>query len=209
MSTQVMNNTNVKAGTKIRTIVQVGMLAALAVVLMLFEIPLPVAPSFYEIDFSEVPVLIGAFALGPWAGVIIEAIKILLNLVINGTITAFVGEIGNFIIGVAFVLPAALIYKHKKSKKTAMIGLATGGIIMIVASCFINVFILLPAYGKAFGMPVSAFVDMAAAIHSSINSMAGFALLCVAPFNLLKVVLVSVITMLLYKHISPILKGRR
>ena len=140
---------------------------------------------------------------------IIEAIKILLNLVINGTITAFVGEIGNFIIGVAFVLPAALIYKHKKSKKTAMIGLATGGIIMIVASCFINVFILLPAYGKAFGMPVSAFVDMAAAIHSSINSMAGFALLCVAPFNLLKVVLVSVITMLLYKHISPILKGRR
>ena len=90
-----------------------------------------------------------------------------------------------------------------------MIGLATGGIIMIVASCFINVFILLPAYGKAFGMPVSAFVDMAAAIHSSINSMAGFALLCVAPFNLLKVVLVSVITMLLYKHISPILKGRR
>ena len=211
---------------KTRTMVEIAMLSAIAVVLMLFEFPLPfIAPPFYELDFSEVPVLIGAFALGPWAGVIIEAIKILLNLVINGTITAFVGEIGNFIIGVAFVLPAALIYKHKKSKKTAMIGLATGGIIMIVASCFINVFILLPAYGKAFGMPVSAFVDMAAAIHSSINSMAGFALLCVAPFNLLKVVLVitdtsttfsrlkvvlvSVITMLLYKHISPILKGRR
>ena len=191
---------------KTRTMVEIAMLSAIAVVLMLFEFPLPfIAPPFYELDFSEVPVLIGAFALGPWAGVIIEAIKILLNLVINGTITAFVGEIGNFIIGVAFVLPAALIYKHKKSKKTAMIGLATGGIIMIVASCFINVFILLPAYGKAFGMPVSAFVDMAAAIHSSINSMAGFALLCVAPFNLLKVVLVSVITMLLYKHISPIL----
>lgn len=195
---------------KTRTMVEIAMLSAIAVVLMLFEFPLPfIAPPFYELDFSEVPVLIGAFALGPWAGVIIEAIKILLNLVINGTITAFVGEIGNFIIGVAFVLPAALLYKHKKSKKTAMIGLATGGIIMIVASCFINVFILLPAYGKAFGMPVSAFVDMAAAIHSSINSMAGFALLCVAPFNLLKVVLVSVITMLLYKHISPILKGRR
>ena len=195
---------------KTRTMVEIAMLSAIAVVLMLFEFPLPfIAPPFYELDFSEVPVLIGAFALGPWAGVIIEAIKILLNLVINGTITAFVGEIGNFIIGVAFVLPAALIYKHKKSKKTAMIGLATGGIIMIVASCFINVFILLPAYGKAFGMPVSAFVDMAAAIHSSINSMAGFALLCVAPFNLLKVVLVSVITMLLYKHISPILKRKK
>lgn len=130
---------------KTRTMVEIAMLSAIAVVLMLFEFPLPfIAPPFYELDFSEVPVLIGAFALGPWAGVIIEAIKILLNLVINGTITAFVGEIGNFIIGVAFVLPAALIYKHKKSKKTAMIGLATGGIIMIVASCFINVFILLP-----------------------------------------------------------------
>lgn len=186
------------------------MLSAIAVVLMLFEFPLPfIARRFTSWISARCRCSSVHLPWGPWAGVIIEAIKILLNLVINGTITAFVGEIGNFIIGVAFVLPAALIYKHKKSKKTAMIGLATGGIIMIVASCFINVFILLPAYGKAFGMPVSAFVDMAAAIHSSINSMAGFALLCVAPFNLLKVVLVSVITMLLYKHISPILKGRR
>ena len=99
---------------KTRTMVEIAMLSAIAVVLMLFEFPLPfIAPPFYELDFSEVPVLIGAFALGPWAGVIIEAIKILLNLVINGTITAFVGEIGNFIIGVAFVLPAALIYNKK------------------------------------------------------------------------------------------------
>jgi len=174
------------------------------------KFPLPfIAPPFYELDFSEVPVLIGAFALGPMAGVAIEAIKILLNLVINGTITAGVGELANFVMGVLFVLPASLIYKHKKTKKNAMIGLTVGGIIMVVGACFINVFIMLPAYGNAFGMPVEAFIGMAAAIHASIDSMAGFALLCVAPFNLLKVVVVSLITMLLYKHVSPILKGKR
>jgi len=195
---------------KTRTMVEVAMLSAIAVVLMLFEFPLPfIAPPFYELDFSEVPVLIGAFALGPMAGVAIEAIKILLNLVINGTITAGVGELANFVMGVLFVLPASLIYKHKKTKKNAMIGLTVGGIIMVVGACFINVFIMLPAYGNAFGMPVEAFIGMAAAIHASIDSMAGFALLCVAPFNLLKVVVVSLITMLLYKHVSPILKGKR
>ncbi len=195
---------------KTRTMVEVAMLSAIAIVLMLFEFPLPfIAPPFYELDFSEVPILIGAFAIGPAAGVVIEAIKILLNLVINGTITAGVGEMANFIMGVAFVLPASLIYKHKKTKKTAVIGLVTGTLTMTVVACFVNTLILLPAYGKAFGMPVEAFVEMAAAIHASIDSMAGFAMLCVAPFNLLKGVLVSVITMLLYKHISPILKGRR
>ena len=195
---------------KTRTMVEVAMLSAIAVVLMLFEFPLPfIAPLFYELDFSEVPILIGAFALGPVAGIAIEAIKILLNLVINGTITAGVGELANFIMGVAFVLPASLIYKHKKTKKNAIIGLVAGGVIMTVAACFINVLVLLPAYGKAFGMPMEAFVQMAAAIHSSIDSLTGFALLCVAPFNILKAVLVSVLTILLYKHISPILKGRR
>ncbi len=195
---------------KTRTMVEVAMLGAIAVILMLFEFPLPfLAPSFYELDFSEVPVLIGAFAIGPMAGVVIEAIKILLNLVINGTITGGVGELANFIFGVCYVLPAALIYKHKKTKKTAIIGMAAGTVVMVAAACFINVFFLLPAYGAAFGMPVEAFVEMAQAINSSIQDMTGFALLCVAPFNLLKGVLVAVITALLYKHISPILKGHR
>ena len=93
-----------------------AMLSAISVILMLFEIPLWFAPSFYEIDFSEVPVLIGAFALGPLAGVVIELLKILLNLAINGTMTMFVGEFANFLIGIAFVVPAAIIYQRKKTK---------------------------------------------------------------------------------------------
>ena len=112
MSTQVMNNANVKARTGVRTIVQAGMLGAIAVVLMLFEIPLPFAPSFYEIDFSEVPVMIGTFAIGPVAGAAIELVKILLNFIINGTTTAGVGEVANFLIGCALVVPAGIIYRR-------------------------------------------------------------------------------------------------
>ena len=115
-STATMNSSN------IRTIVSVGMLAAIAVVLMLFEFPLPfIAPSFYELDLSEVPILIGAFALGPVAGVMAELVKILLNLAISGTDTAFVGEFANFVMGCAFVVPASLIYQAKKSRKNALI----------------------------------------------------------------------------------------
>ena len=107
-----------------RMIVCVGMLAAISTILMLFEFPLPfLAPGFYELDFSEVPILIGAFALGPVAGVLTELVKVLLNLVVNGTQTAFVGEFANFVMGCMFVLPASLIYKMKKSRKHAVMGL--------------------------------------------------------------------------------------
>lgn len=188
----------------------VGMLAAISVILMLFEFPLPfIAPGFYELDFSEVPILIGAFALGPTAGILTELVKILLNLVINGTDTAFVGEFANFVMGCAFVVPASLIYSMKKSRKRALIGLASGTVIMSAAAFFINALVLLPAYSKAFGMPIEVFVEMGTAINPAINGVWTFVLLAVVPFNLIKGILVSVITILLYKYISPILKGTR
>ena len=108
----------------VKAIVKIGMLAAVAVILMLFEIPLPFAPSFYEIDFSEVPVLVGCFAMGPFAGALIELIKILLNFVLTGTQTAGVGEIANFIIGCALCVPAGLIYRRNRTRKNALIGMA-------------------------------------------------------------------------------------
>lgn len=194
---------------KTRWMVEVAMLSAVAVVLMLLEFPLPfIAPPFYELDLSEIPAFIGAFALGPLAGVIIEAIKVLLNLVINGTITGGVGEAANFLIGISFILPAGFIYKKHKSKKSAVTGMATGGIVMVVLSCFVNEYILIPAYGAAMGLEISAFIQMAAAIHPSIDSLWKMVLLCVIPFNTIKAIIVSVLTTLLYKHISPILKGK-
>src|SRR5574344_812846 len=127
VTTNTEKRTNVKSGTNVRTMVQIAMLSAVATVLMLVEFPLPfIAPSFYELDFSEVPVLIGAFAMGPLAGAIIELIKILLNFVLNGTMTAGVGELANFLMGCAFVVPAGIIYKKSKTKKNAVIGMVTG-----------------------------------------------------------------------------------
>ena len=171
---------------KTRYMVQVAMLGAAAVVLMFFDIPLPFAPSFYKIDLSEVPVLIGAFAMGPLAGAAIELIKILLNLVMKGSTTAGVGEVANFLIGCAYVMPAAWIYKTQKTKKNAMIGMAVGTVFLAAAGGLLNAFVLLPAYGKAFGMPIETFIQMGSAVHSSVNGLLTFALLIIAPFNIFK-----------------------
>ena len=204
MSTQVMNNTNVKAGTKIRTIVQVGMLAAIAVVLMLFEIPLPFAPSFYEIDFSEVPVMIGTFAMGPLAGAAIELVKILLNFFINGTTTAGVGEVANFLIGCALVVPAGIIYRRKRTRKGAIIGMAAGTVFMTLLGCVLKAYVLLPTYAAAFQLPIDSLVAMGTAVNGSITDLFTFVAFAVAPFNILKGVLVSLIVFLIYKKISPV-----
>lgn len=194
-----------KSSISARTVAQIGMLAAVATVLMLFEIPLPFAPSFYELDFSEVPILIGCFAMGPAAGACIELIKILLNFIINGTITAGVGEIANFLIGCSLVVPAGIIYRKMHSKKGALIGMTVGTLFMTIVGCFLNAYILLPTYAKAFEMPIDALVGMGTAINANITSLFTFVAFAVAPFNLLKGVLVSLIVFLVYKKISPIL----
>lgn len=206
-----IKNTNVAQNEKrrfgAREIAFIGMFGAIAAVLMYFEFPLPFAPSFYKLDFSEVPVLIGTFALGPIAGLFIELVKILLHFVIKGTSTAGVGELANFIIGAALILPAGLIYKSKKTKARAIIGMAVGTLCMTVVGSAINAFVLLPTYAAAFGMPLDAIVSMGTAINASVTDVTTFVILCVAPFNLLKGVLVSVITFLLYKRISGLIHG--
>lgn len=206
MSTQVMNKTNEKSRTGVRTIVQVGMLGAIAVVLMLFEIPLPFAPSFYEIDFSEVPVLIGSFAIGPLAGAVIELVKILLNFIINGTTTAGVGEVANFLIGCALVVPAGMIYRRKRTRTGAIIGMAAGTVFMTLLGCALNAYVLLPVYATAFQLPIDALVAMGTAVNGNITNLLTFVAFAVAPFNLLKGILVSLIVFLIYKKISPVFR---
>lgn len=192
---------------KTRNMVSIAMLAAVAVVLMLFEFPLPFLPPFYKIDASELPVIIGAFAMGPWAGVLIELLKVLLNLLLDGTTTAFVGEFANFLIGCSYVVPASLVYYYRKSKKNAVLGLMLGTLTCAVVGCLLNAYLLLPAYSKAFKMDIEALIAMGTAANKAINSMFTFVLLATAPLNILKCGLVSVITMLIYKPISRILKG--
>ncbi|MBP3594215.1 MAG: ECF transporter S component [Lachnospiraceae bacterium] len=192
---------------KTRNMVSIAMLAAVAVVLMLFEFPLPFLPPFYKIDASELPVIIGAFAMGPWAGALIELIKILLNLLLDGTTTAFVGEFANFLIGCSYVVPASLVYYYRKSKKNAVLGLVLGTVTCAVVGCLLNAYLLLPAYSKAFHMDIEALIAMGTAANKAIDSMFTFVLFATAPLNILKCGLVSVFTMLIYKPISRILKG--
>ena len=198
MSEQVLKSGNVMERSRTRTITQIAMLGALAGILMNFEFPLPfLAPSFYQLDFSEIPVLVGAFAMGPIAGILIEVVKVLVHLVTMGTMTAGVGDFANFLFGCTFVVPAGIIYRlhHNKSRKHAVIGMAAG------------TFVLLPAYGKAFGMPIEAFIEMGSAVHPSVNSLLGFVALIIVPFNLFKYILISVIVFFIYKRIRVILKG--
>jgi len=172
---------------------------------MLLEMPLWFAPSFYKLDFSEIPVLIGAFALGPIAGMTIELIKILLNFVLNGTVTGGVGEIANFFIGCALVVPAGFIYKQNKNTKNAILGMVVGTLVLTVVGALLNYFLLLPVYAKVFGAPIQSFIDMGKALNPYIVDLKTFVLFCVVPFNLLKGIVVSAFTLLIYKRISPIL----
>lgn len=206
-----MSTMMTKTGTKgnVKFVAQIGMLAAIAAVLMLFEIPLPFAPAFYKIDLSEVPVLVGCFAIGPAAGILVELVKIILNFFMNGTLTAGVGEAANFLIGCALCLPACWIYRRKKTRAYAVLGMAAGTICMTVVGSLLNAYILLPVYAKAFQMPIDKLIEMGTAVNGNITSLSTFVVFAVAPFNLLKGILVSLIVLLIYKKISPVFKMNR
>ena len=179
--------------------------ATMAGVLMLLEIPLFFAPSFYKIDLSELPVLICTFYLGPVAGVICELLKVCVKLLLKGTTTAFVGDFANFAVGCSFILPASIVYHARPSRRSALIGLCVGTLCMTVFGSAFNAIYLLPKFAQMFGMPMEAIVGMGTKINARITSVSTLVLYAVVPFNLLKGVVVSFLTMLLYKRISPIL----
>ena len=191
----------------IRRITIIGVFSAISFVLMLLEFPLPFAPSFYKFDFSDVPALIGGFAAGPMVAVMIEFIKVLLNLILQGTTSGFVGEIANFVVGAAFVVTATVIYRFKKTRKVALISCLTGTACITIVGATLNAFFLLPAYAVMFGSGVDAFVEMGRAINPAVSNVFTFCAFCVAPFNLLKGIADSAITFLVYKQLSPILKA--
>lgn len=183
----------------------VAIFACMAGVLMTIEIPLFFTPGFYKLDISEIPVLICTFYLGPVAGVTAELLKVLIKLLIKGTSTAFVGDFANFFVGCAFVLPASVIYHAKPGKKMALIGMAVGTLTMTVLGSAFNAIYLLPKFAVLYGMPLDAIIAIGTGVNKAITSVGTLVLFAVVPFNLLKGVLDSVLTFLLYKRISPIL----
>ena len=190
---------------KILTTRKIAMIAV-AGVMMLLELPMPFAPSFYKIDPSELPVLICGFAFGPVAGVLTEFVKIIVKLLFKPTSTAFVGELANFCVGCSMILPATIIYHVRKKKSNALIGCITGTLVMAIFGTLFNAVYLLPAFAKMYGMPLEALIGMGTAINPNVTNVFSFVALCVAPLNLIKGAAVSTLTFVMYKPLSPILK---
>ena len=194
--------------TPARRVSIIGICAALAAVLHMLDFPLPfLSPGFYKLDFSELPVLLCGFYLGPCATVICEGVKILLKLLLKGTSTAFVGDLANFVVGCSLVLPATVFYHAHKSKHSAIIGLAIGTLVMTVFGSAFNAVYLLPKFAQLYGIPLDTIIAMGTAIRGGVSNISTFVLLCVAPLNLLKGTVVSVLTMLLYKRVARPLFG--
>lgn len=190
--------------TRVRYIVKIGLLSALSVIVMLFEFPLVfIAPSFYELDLSEAVIMMGGFAMGPLAAAIMEFVKNVLNVLINGTTTGFVGEFANFVTGCCLTIPAAIVYKYRKSLKGALVGMAIGIVSLAVVGGLINYYIMLPMYSSF--MPLDAIIDAGAAVTGFIRDKFTFVLFAVVPFNIVKGLLCSIIALLLYKRLSKIL----
>ena len=189
----------------VRMLTMTAVLSAIAFVLAFFEFPVPLSPSFARMDLSDLPALIGAFAYGPVSGVLIELVKNALQLLTSST--GGIGELANFIMGSSFVVAAGLIYKHHKTKKTAILACLIASVIMGVVATVVNYFILLPVF-ESF-MPLDQLIASFGEFMPFIKTKLDVVLFNAFPFNLLKGIGISIVTMLLYKRLTPILKGRQ
>lgn len=176
---------------KLVTIIKISLLGVMAFLLMFIELPIPLFPPFLKVDISDLPALVGAFALGPVAGVMIELLKNLLHGIFRGS-TAFVGEFANFVVGSIMVYTAGYMYKSKKTKKNAVISLVVATIIMSLAGGLLNMFVFLPLYEKVLGFPMPAHLNK-------------YIVFTIIPFNIIKGTIASIITLSVYKKVSPVL----
>ncbi len=189
----------------VRMLIITAVLSAISFVLAFFEFPVPLSPSFARMDLSDLPALIGAFAYGPMSGILIELVKNALQLLTSST--GGIGELANFIMGSSFVVTAGLIYKSHKTKKTAMIACLIASVTMGIVASIVNYFILLPVF-EAF-MPLDQLIASFGEFIPFIKTKLDIVLFNAFPFNVLKGIGISIVTMLLYKRLSPILKGRQ
>ena len=191
-----------------RRITIVAICGAIAALLHMLDFPIPfLAPGFYKLDFSEVPVMLCGFYLGPAAAVGCEALKIILKLLLKSTSTAFVGDLANFVVGCSFALPATIVYHIFKTKRSAVAGLTAGTAVMTVFGTAFNAIYLVPKFAQLYGMPLDTIIAMGSAIWGNVENLATFVIFCVAPLNLLKGIAISVLTMLLYKRVASPLFG--
>lgn len=196
-----------KTAVNAKTIAFVGLFGALSAVLMLFRFPLPFMPPFMEFDLSGVAEMIGAMILGPVSAAFIIVIKMLLKLLMNGSSTVGTGELSAMILSFCYVMPALLVYYHKKTKTTAKIGLAVGTMFTAVAAVFTNIFMIIPFYIKVLGLTMDKIIAMCGAANPLMKDTFTMAVFGILPFNLIKYGISSLITYLIYKKVSKAVKG--
>ncbi len=195
---------NMPQKVNIRKMVVTGVLTAVAYVLMLFDFNVPLMPGFIKLDFSDLPELIASFSLGPISGAVVCLLKNLLHLFASNTFG--IGELSNFIIGCAFVVPAGLIYQHKKNFGSAIIGSLVGIVSMAVICVLSNYFIVYPLYGTVLNFSTEAIIDMYQMVLPSVNNILSALIIFNLPFTFIKGLANSLITFAIYKRISPIIK---
>ena len=190
----------------VKNISSIAVLGALGAVLMLFDFPIAIAPSFYKLDLGDLPCLIGAFAMGPIPALFIQIIKIIVKLLLKPTSTAFVGEIAAFIFSSVYCVSAAVIYQRNKTRKQAVLAMIYASVIMAAVATIGNYLFIIPAYVELYHIPLEVIISMGQAIFPIISDKLSFVICCVLPFNLIKAVIVDILTAILYKRISPLLK---
>ncbi|TYB30983.1 MAG: ECF transporter S component [Candidatus Mcinerneyibacterium aminivorans] len=187
-----------------KNFIKISLLSAFSTVLMFLEFPFPFFPHFLKFDFSDIPAVIGAFALGPMAGVAIELLKNIFHGILASS-TAFIGELANFTVGAVFVLISGTIYKFKKSKKGAYLSLSIATFVMASAATALNYFIFLPLYETILGFKIENIIQMSSKFNTFITDLKSLVLISIFPFNLIKGIIISVIVILIYKKLSPLL----
>lgn len=210
-TTDVTGKREVSAGAdtrmKVRTIAFVGLMGAVSAVLMLFRFPIPFMPPFLSFDLSGLMEMLGGFMFGPFAAVCIIIVKILLQLVMQGSLSLGTGELQNFILSSCYVLPALFIYHRNKTKKTAAAGMAFSTIFVSAVAVLTNLYLIIPFYAKLFGMTMQDIIDTCSAVNPAMKNAMTMALFGILPFNLIKYGVTSIVTFIVYKRLSKLIKG--
>lgn len=191
----------------VKTIAFIGLMGAVSAVLMLLRFPLPFLPPFLSFDLSGVMEIMGGYMFGPVAAVLIIIVKILLQLVMQGSLSLGTGELQSFILSCSYVLPALFIYHCRKSKKTAVAGMVVSTIFVSVVAVFTNLYLIIPFYVSLFGMTMDDIITMCSAVNPAVKNTAGMVIMGILPFNLIKYGATSIVTFLVYKRLSRVIRG--
>ena len=196
-----------KSRNSTRRLVLTAILGAISTILMILEIPMPLIPPFVKMDFSELPVILGGFIMGPVSGSLIAVIKVVLNLLLNGTTTAGIGELANLIYSLGYMLPAVFIYRKIRTKKGAVISLVIGTIITSIISLIMNIVVIFPVYAQLMGLSLEDIISICASVNPYVKNMVSLMIFSMLPFNLFKYGVTSVITFIFYKKLSHFIRN--